>query len=67
MQDNLKDKEMRTRIRDTASIWRNVTNGVLETSILAPIMFQIYVNDMQCSVINYINLFADDAQLMKVI
>ena len=30
-------------------------------------MFQIYVNDMQCGMTSYMNMFADDAILMKVI
>ena len=31
-------------------------------------MFQIlYVNDMQCGVISYMNLFVDDAKLMRVV
>ena len=30
-------------------------------------MFQTYVNDMQCGVISYVNLFADNAKLMKVV
>ena len=30
-------------------------------------MFQIYVNDMQCVVTSYMNLFADNANLMRVV
>ena len=30
-------------------------------------MFQIYVNDMQCDKTSYMNLFADDTKLMKVV
>ena len=30
-------------------------------------MFQIYVNDKQCGVTSYMNLFADDAKLMRVV
>ena len=36
-------------------------------SVLAPIMFLIYVNEMTEEVISYISLFADDAKLLKVI
>ena len=35
--------------------------------MLAPIMFQIYINDMQEGLKSYINLFADDAKLEKVV
>ena len=30
-------------------------------------MLQIHVNDMQCGVTSYMNLFADDAKLIKVV
>ena len=30
-------------------------------------MFQIYVNDMQCGVTSYMNLFVDDTKLMRVV
>ena len=58
---------MRTVIRDTDSSWRDVTSGVPQGSVLAPIAFQIYVSDIQCVVTNNVNLFVDDAKLMKFI
>lgn len=58
---------MRTVIRDKYSNWSTVTSGVPQGSVLAPIMFQIYINDIQEGVNSYINLFADDAKLLKVI
>ena len=65
MQDYLKDREMRIVIREAASSWRNVTSGVLHGSVLPPIMFQIYINDMQCGVTSYMNLFVGNAKFMK--
>ena len=67
MQDYLKDREMRTVIREETSSWTNVTSGVPQGSALAPITFQINVYDMQCGMTSYMNMFADDAKLMRVI
>ena len=67
MGDYLKGREMRTVIRDNYSSWSGVTSGVPQGSVLAPIMFQIYINDMQEGLNSYINLFADDAKLLRVI
>ena len=58
---------MRTVIRDNYSSWNSVTSGVPQGSVLAPIMFQIYINDMQEGLNSYINLFAHDAKLLRVI
>ena len=40
---DLKDREMRTVIRDNYSSWSDVTSGVPQGSVLASIMFQIYI------------------------
>ncbi len=36
----------------------------MQGSMLAPIMFAIYVNDVDEGVCSYINFFADDAKLL---
>ena len=67
MRDYLRDRKMRTVIRDSYSSWRSVTSGVPQGSVIAPIMFQVYVNDMQNGVTSYMNLFADDAKISREI
>ena len=47
------------------SEWREVISGVAQGSVLVPIMFLVYVNDMTEGVRSYISLFADDAKTMK--
>ena len=42
-------------------------SGVPQGSVLVPIMFLMYVNDMTERVSNYISLFADDAKLLRKI
>ena len=58
---------MRTVVKDKQSKWREVKIGVPQGSVLAPIMFLIYANDMTEGVSSYISLFADDVKLLRKI
>ena len=62
MEDYLKGREMRTVVGDEKSEWREVKSGVPQESILASIIFLVYVNDMPEGVSSYISLCADDAK-----
>ena len=65
MKDYLREREMRTVIRNESSSWLEVKSGVPQGSVLGPIMFGIYVNDLVDGIESYINLFADDTKLMR--
>ena len=67
MEDYLKGREMRTVVKDKKSEWREVKNGVPQRSVLAPIMFLVYVNDMTEGKNSYISLFADNGKLLRKI
>ncbi len=62
--DFLSRREMR-KIRHNRSSWVGVTSGVPQGSVLAPIMFSIYVNDMADGLTSYMTMFADDAKIMR--
>ncbi|MCP3680120.1 MAG: reverse transcriptase family protein, partial [Gammaproteobacteria bacterium] len=67
MKDYLVGRQMSTVVRGVKSTWKEVTSGVPQGSVLGPIMFVVYVNDMVQGVESYISLFADDAKIMKKI
>ena len=49
------------------SSWRNVTAGVPQGSILVPLSFLIYLNDLPDNLSSNCKLFADDTSLFSVV
>ncbi len=54
-------------INGTASDWAPVTSGVLQGSVLGPVMFIIYINDIGVGLNNLILKFADDTKIVNFI
>ena len=54
-------------INGTKSEWRKVTSGIPQGSVLGPILFLIFINDMPEVLNCCIKLFADDAKLYSPI
>lgn len=52
---------------DNVSPRTNVSSGVPQGSVLAPLLFLIYINDLPLSVTSHIHLFADDCVLFREI
>ena len=65
MKNFLENLEMRTVIKDQPSMWSPVLSGIPQGSVLAPIMFAVYINDMVENVTSYASLFADDAKILR--
>ncbi len=60
----LDNRKQRVRLGETLSEWYEINQGVPQGTILGPILFTLYVNDMQ-STVKYCQIFqyADDTCL----
>ena len=62
----LTNRRQRVQIRGSYSQWSPVISDVLQGSILGPIMFLIYVNDIP-NITSTAKLFADDTKIYRQI
>ncbi len=62
-QNWLTRRKQRLVINGKASEWVNITSGVLRGSVLEPLLFIIYINDLDCGLVSKLTTFADDIKL----
>ena len=62
IQSFLGDRRMRVNTRGSYSDWIDVISGVPQGSVIGPLLFLCYVNDIPDWMLNSIILFADDRQ-----
>ena len=63
----INDRRQSVRISGSTSFWTKVTSGVLQVSILGPLLFLLFVNDIPQITSSHIMLFADDTKLWRSI
>ena len=50
-----------------SSDWRMITAGVPQESVVGPLLFLVYMNDLADNLITDVRLFADDTSLLHVV
>ena len=67
LSDFLKDRKQRVTLNGQVSSWTGVHAGVLQGSILGPLLFLVYINNLADGLSSNAKLFADDTSLFLVI
>ena len=65
--DYLNNRQQRVVLPGTASNWTSLKAGVPQGSILGPLLFLVYINDIVENIHSSIRLFADDTSLYVIV
>jgi len=61
------DKHQCVKVNGTLSSWEWVSSGVPQGSVLGPLLFALYVNELLSLVSSELLMFADDIKLYRTI
>ena len=58
-------RRQRVYVHDTVSLWHNVTSSIPQGSVLGPVLFLLYINDLPDTVASNVYMFADDTKIYR--
>ena len=61
------DRRQRAVVDGEVSNWKSVLSGVRQGSVLGPILFLIYINDLDADITSKVLKFADDTKMFSKI
>ena len=67
LSDFLRNRKQRVTLNGQSFSWINVNAGVSQGSIVGPLLFLIYINDLSDGLSSNAKLFADDTALFLVV
>ena len=67
LKNYLTNRNQRVLLNGSESGWGIVESGVPQGSVLGPLLFLIYINDLENGIKSHIKFFADDTSLFTIV
>ena len=65
LENYLENRKQRVILHGQCSSWKNIVSGVSQGSVLGPLLFLIYINDLLNGLVSICKIFADDTSIFS--